>query len=180
MSPVAINGVDKQGVAVNGVQVKQALAAASEVVAKGVYDPTTLSAVDADLAVANIKDAVTIFGKLGTFAGADPTITRLALVEAVSCGTSWTEVLSVTVPAAAKTVIIITVGGTGSATGRDNGLRGLYNGVQRFITEWNGASGSPRRRDWFGDTIGSDAIAKVDHYSESGCNCWGATIWEGR
>lgn len=69
MSPVAIQGVDAQGVAVNGAQVKQALAAASEAVAKGVYDATTLSAVDADLAVGNIKNAITIFGKLGTFAG---------------------------------------------------------------------------------------------------------------
>lgn len=68
MSPVAINGVDKQGVAINGVQVKQALDAANEIVNKGVYDPTTLSAVDADLAVGNIKDTVNIFGKVGTLA----------------------------------------------------------------------------------------------------------------
>lgn len=66
MSPVAINGVDKQGVYVNGVQVKQALNAANETVNKGVYDPTTLSAVDADLAAGNIKDTVNIFGKVGT------------------------------------------------------------------------------------------------------------------
>lgn len=66
--PVAINGVDKQGVAINGVQVKQALDATNETVNKGVYDPTTLSAVDADLAAANIKEATTIFGFLGTLA----------------------------------------------------------------------------------------------------------------
>lgn len=66
MSPVAINGVDKQGVYVNGVQVKQALNAANETVAKGVYAATTLSAVDADLAVGNIKQGETIFGFLGT------------------------------------------------------------------------------------------------------------------
>ena len=69
MSPVAINGVDKQGVAINGVQVKQALNAANEIVAKGVYDATTLSAVDADLAVDNIKLAENIFGFVGTLAG---------------------------------------------------------------------------------------------------------------
>jgi len=66
MSPVAISGVDKQGVYVNGVQVKQALDPANETVNKGVYDPTTLSAVDGDLAVGNIEQGVTIFGKLGT------------------------------------------------------------------------------------------------------------------
>lgn len=66
MSPVSINGVDKQGVWINGVQVKQALNAANDTVDKGVYDPTTLSTVDADLAPANIKSGVTIFGKAGS------------------------------------------------------------------------------------------------------------------
>ena len=68
MSPVSINGVDKQGVDKNGVQVKQTLSDANETVNKGVYAATTLSAVDADLAVGNIKSGVTIFGKLGTVA----------------------------------------------------------------------------------------------------------------
>jgi hypothetical protein len=68
MSPVSINGVDKQGVDKNGVQVKQTLSDANETVNKGVYAATTLSAVDADLAAANIKSGVTIFGKLGTLA----------------------------------------------------------------------------------------------------------------
>lgn len=66
MSPVGINGVDHQSVALNGVQIRQALNPANEIVAEGVYDPTTLSAVDADLAVANIREATTIFGFLGT------------------------------------------------------------------------------------------------------------------
>lgn len=67
--PVGINGVDKQGIGVNGVQTKQALSAASETVAKGVYNATTLSAVDADLAVGNIKNLVTIFSFVGTAVG---------------------------------------------------------------------------------------------------------------
>ena len=66
MSPVGINGVDKQGVGINGVQVKQELDAANDTVDEGVYDATTLDAVDADLAAANIKDGITIFGFLGT------------------------------------------------------------------------------------------------------------------
>lgn len=77
MSPVAINGVDKQGVYVNGVQVEQALDAANETVNKGVYSATTLSAVDADLQAANIKLAETIFGHIGMVApGGVETITR--------------------------------------------------------------------------------------------------------
>lgn len=42
------------------------ISAASEAVAKGFYNATTLSAVDADLAPANIKEDITIFGKTGT------------------------------------------------------------------------------------------------------------------
>ncbi|MFC1910458.1 hypothetical protein ACFLXC_04120 [Chloroflexota bacterium] len=64
---IALNGIDKQGIDINGVQVKQTLSAASETVNKGVYHATTLSAVDADLAVGNISDGVTIFGFLGTY-----------------------------------------------------------------------------------------------------------------
>ncbi len=66
MSPVGINGVDKQGVGINGVQVKQALDAANETVNEGVYDPTTLSTVDVDLAAGNIALGSTIFGFVGT------------------------------------------------------------------------------------------------------------------
>lgn len=79
MSPVAINGVDKQGVDINGVQVKQSLNPANSTVNKGVYNATLLETVDADLAVGNIKQAVTIFGKLGTLpAGGVETIEKYA------------------------------------------------------------------------------------------------------
>ena len=52
----------------NGNTVKRVLSAANEIVNRGVYAATTLSAVDADLAAANIKDGTTIFGFLGTLA----------------------------------------------------------------------------------------------------------------
>lgn len=45
----------------------QALNPASNVVPQGFYAATTLDAVDADLAAANIKDTVTIFGIAGTY-----------------------------------------------------------------------------------------------------------------
>lgn len=44
------------------------LSAASETVAEGYYKATTLSTVDADLAVGNIKTLVNVFGKVGTLA----------------------------------------------------------------------------------------------------------------
>jgi len=64
--------IGKQGVGLlighNGVQDKTTLDPTNETVNKGVYDATLLSTVDPDLAVGNIKEAVNIFGVLGTLA----------------------------------------------------------------------------------------------------------------
>jgi len=49
-----------------GQVLKQSLSAASETVSAGIYDATTLSTVDADLAVGNIKSGITIFSKEGS------------------------------------------------------------------------------------------------------------------
>lgn len=49
----------------NGETVKQTLNAANETVAKGIYVDTTLSTVDGDLATANIKNGITLFGFAG-------------------------------------------------------------------------------------------------------------------
>ncbi len=50
----------------SGATVKQSLSASSVTVARGLYDAAALNVVDTDLAVANIKTGVTIFGVLGT------------------------------------------------------------------------------------------------------------------
>ncbi|MDD5463514.1 MAG: hypothetical protein PHG00_18215 [Methylococcales bacterium] len=63
------NGLDawnKTGAHITGTMPAQTLSAASETVSAGYYDAATLSAVDADLAVGNIKSGTTIFGILGT------------------------------------------------------------------------------------------------------------------
>lgn len=94
MSPVAINGVDKQGVDVNGVQVKQSLSDANSTVNKGVYEATLLETVDVDLAVGNIKTGITIFGKVGTLpAGGTETIVLLSNAT-LAGGASYTPVVS--------------------------------------------------------------------------------------
>jgi len=56
------------GVKLTGSLATQTLSAANDTVTAGNYDATTLSAVDTDLAVENIKSGVTIFGKTGTIA----------------------------------------------------------------------------------------------------------------
>lgn len=62
--------IGKNGVSLlighNGVQDKTTLNAVNETVARGIYDATTLSTVDADLATANIKNGITLFGFAGS------------------------------------------------------------------------------------------------------------------
>ena len=66
----AANVRDNDTVAgVTGTLITRTLSDASNTVAAGYYAATTLSAVDADLAVGNIKSGTTIFGFLGTYAG---------------------------------------------------------------------------------------------------------------
>ena len=67
---VSINGVYSHNYK-DGVLVKETLSAASEAVARGHYAATTLSAVDADLAVGNIKNGITLFGFAGSADGED-------------------------------------------------------------------------------------------------------------
>jgi hypothetical protein len=52
----------------------QTLSAANDTVAAGLYEATTLRAVDADLATANIKSGITIFGIAGKAEVVDTTI----------------------------------------------------------------------------------------------------------
>lgn len=87
MSPVAIQGVDDQSVYVQGVQAKKTLNAANSTVAKGVYDATTLEAVDADLTAAKIALNEVIFGKTGTYNPA-PTETIEKYADATLAGSA--------------------------------------------------------------------------------------------
>ncbi len=52
----------------SGATKKQSLSDANSTVNKGLYDAALLEIVDPDLVVGNIKNGVTIFGKLGTLA----------------------------------------------------------------------------------------------------------------
>ena len=58
-----------QGVPVTGTIETRTLSPASDVVAAGYYEATTLSAADADLAAANIAAGTVIFGVTGTLTG---------------------------------------------------------------------------------------------------------------
>lgn len=62
-----------------GATIKQTLSSASVNVAKGLYDATTLPAVDADLVAANINTGITIFGIAGTLTGGNQGLAPIAL-----------------------------------------------------------------------------------------------------
>ena len=109
---VALNGIDKQSIHVNGVQVKQSLDPANETVSKGVYAATTLSTVDTDLAVGNINNGVTIFGFVGTYTG-PTTPAQDILGSAISSivanynGSAWSQ-LSVSASSDSATIATLT------------------------------------------------------------------------
>jgi hypothetical protein len=122
--------ISKNGVGLKeykqGVIDKQSLSPANDTVNKGIYDATTLSAVDADLAPANIKQGVTIFGKLGTLtSGGTETIEKYADAT-LAAGATYT-------PAASGIFFIMFIPGT------------LYLGVYYYSTA--GASWYPVEGD---------------------------------
>lgn len=163
----------------NGNTVKEALNAANELVNRGIYNPTTLSAVDPDLAVGNIADGVTIFGKVGTL---EATVTELLSVHGTTYvadwgGAGWNFQLKVsdTVPAAAVKVMLLLAA---SCEAADAGGKILYNGVERVsIAE----SIDPKMGclcRWLGDGIGSNAT--VEYWPKgvsSEMAVWFAQCW---
>ncbi len=104
----------------------------NDTVAAGYYAATTLSAVDTDLAVGNIKNGVTIFGKLGTY-------TPYTITEAIAASHSeptltgsYVTKFSATIPASAQKVIAwanFHVGGGGGTVSTQI----YYNGVQLAV-----------------------------------------------
>jgi len=164
MSPVAISGVDKQGVYVSGVQVKQALDAANEIVAKGVYDPTTLSAIDADFVIANIKSTVNIFGKVGTYESI-VTVSLLASDKNIvtNPADTWIDVCSCTVAANIKKVILVAGGSAVIGDTAPTYGQVLYNAVVKATGKVGEARVSKQGllQQWSGDGLGSEASAKT-------------------
>lgn len=83
---------------------------ANDTVAAGYYAATTLSAVDTDLAVANIKTGVTVFGKAGTYLAYAYTVGDLDLkLNAGADTTSTTYVLVTTLLTILNTIFATTL-----------------------------------------------------------------------
>ncbi len=175
---ISIQGVNSVNIFKQGAISKQALSAASQTVSKGLYDATTLSAVDADLAVANIKAGVNIFGFVGTLA-ATPAVTNLWFNagNVIAYDTVWTTRNTGSVPAAAKQVIFIcSISGNASYLAE---AQILYNAVQRaYASEWGIQNYYHAVAQYSMDGIGSAADAVLQSKNAaSGINCVGGACW---
>jgi hypothetical protein len=143
---------------INGTPPLKAIVAASEAYPKGWHegDVGGLSAIETNLAPANIKKTVNIFGKAGTFEQAVSTTELQATVSFPSTSGSvdvWKSKISKTVPAAAMQVqayLVLRVSAGSTAQ-----MRILYNGVEKAID--TGVGNTPEGLSWNGAGIGSEA-----------------------
>ncbi len=158
-----------------------ALAAGSNAYPAGYHvgDGGGLTAVDGDLVAGNIKDGVTIFNVLGTYAGVAITTTELWFNNWTAFTrtdtTAWIAVKNETVPEAAERVVVAAWSMRDSGYNHDRRI--TYNGVQKVIA--SGVSGHNTHR-WEDDTIGSDAQLVVEIRAISSGNCsgwWGTVAW---
>jgi len=135
----------------------QTLNPANEIVEAGYYAATTLSAVDADLAPANIRGGVTIFGKVGTFALTQEGREENHLHDIGN--DTWEDIVSVAI-AASKTEVLLIGSGFTWVAGYSTSGQGLYNGVQKYL--WNTSTQYYLEQgEWNGVGLGIDALAVI-------------------
>ncbi len=125
------------------------LSAANETVQEGYYAATTLSAVDADLAAANIKSGTTIFGFLGTF------VNTLAEDIVGSSGSIDTSTLSS--GGAVKQIGIGAGGDYACATKTQSYDAASLAVAVGFINQKNGASGQLKLRLYMDGVLVSES-----------------------
>ncbi|MBA7590482.1 hypothetical protein ES708_32604 [subsurface metagenome] len=150
---------DNKAAEKTGTMPTKAIVAGAETYEEGYHagDAGGLSAIDTDLAPANIKEAVNIFGKVGTLEAA-PTITEaIAAVAAKQSGaTAWITFGSQSIPASAIHIIARVSGGKVGAG--DVEVQVLYNGVQKaYAIDVENEDGIHATDQWNGAGLGSTA-----------------------
>ncbi|MBA7613546.1 hypothetical protein ES703_20797 [subsurface metagenome] len=161
-----------------GTMPTKAIVATSDDYEAGYHEgnPGGLDAIDTDLAPANIKAGVTIFGKLGTYVEAISELFWVERIAGANC-TNWdVPGMSGTVPANALRVIIY-----GSmvqfAPITPHSIRALYNDVQKCTVDGPGDVDSVKGMRWTGAGIGSDATVKIQlTQGGGGCQIQGV-VW---
>lgn len=150
------------------------LSPANDTVQAGRYLATTLSTVDTDLAVGNIKKDTVIFGVTGTF---ESTVATTEAFfddqETVAVDTNWTSIPNLTaeIPSTAKQVQCFVTGTFVSPGVGDQRI--LYNCVEKAIADASWAV--PGGCRWEGDGLGSAATLECEVKLDSGAVNFNAT-----
>jgi hypothetical protein len=139
-----INGVPQNDVAL------ETLSAGSETVSEGFYAGTTLSTVDADLAAANIKKDVVIFGVTGTFTTTATPITASTVktgligwaggVQVTGAGTQTLSAANSTVNAGYYEATTLETVDTDLATGNIKAGTTIFGKLGTYVTPLTGDS----------------------------------------
>ena len=155
---------------INGTPPLKAIVAASEAYPKGWHegDVGGLSAIETNLAPANIKETTSIFGKVGTYEGEAPTVIQRIFYQNNSIGVDdeWVTKGTFAIPASAKRIAhgILTVSevSTGSCTVK---ARALYDGVEKNLAQYSGVRGTCAFSRGIFAGLGSEATLNLQHWS---------------
>ena len=157
------------GAEVTGTIATRTLSAGSQTVSAGFYEETTLSGVDADLATANIKSGVTVFGVAG-----DPNVVDTSSGDAVagdilSGKVAWADGAEVTGTRPAGGLLK-----TGQTTSYRSGDDGSYQKGTAFSYQTSDPAGN-------GQIVTTDNVTGLMWASDgsaAGCNNGGARTWD--
>lgn len=143
-------------------------------------NPGGLDAIDTDLAPGNIKQGVTIFGKLGTYEPAITINVGIARYRNIDTeGLDWSIKGSAVIPAAAKKVIAANSTQNYTTSSVDVRVRAVYNGAQMYIHTYTAC---PIRSEAFeaGEFAGTGSAATLtlEHWSQNtSTKCSGAAYY---
>ena len=167
------------GAQVTGTMATRTLSAANDTVQAGYYAATTLSAVDTDLATANIKAGTTIFGVAG-----DPNVVNTGSGDATAADLksgkkAWvdgSEVTGTTLPAPVAKTGQTTVYRTGDDGTYQKGVaspspRFTDNGDNTVTDNLTGLMWTKNANIW-GDVIWNTAVDNCEGYSLAGYSDW--------
>lgn len=165
---------DDPATQLTGTMPTKAIVAANDLYEAGYHvgNAGGLDAIDPDLAPANIKQGVTIFGKVGTYVMTANLIESFHSASSTTSSTTWTAVSTQTIPATAKKVYLhcaCAVGGDWDAGGSTAYARCLYNAVERCAATYSNASANGINGGrWSGNGIGSSASAVLQKKDKAG------------
>lgn len=170
------------GPKVTGTMPTKAIVAANDLYEAGYHagNPGGLAVIEPDLAPANIKGGVNIFGKVGTYVPAIIVTEALAAQRITNTEDAWTTKRTVAIPANAQKVEAWVSANSNNASYLGYG-RVLYNGVEKCSC--SNALPYHQVAQWAGDGLGVaanlDIQAKIQtygYYYAVGSGAWYVTI----